>query len=57
MSGGEVSVNRMNRACPGLTAQRVVGWTVTGQQVCSNKQTIIVNDSGAPCQLIVFSRT
>lgn len=56
LAGGEVWLNRLPRACPGLRFQGGFTWDVRGTLVCSNEQTIYVREDGTPCQLGVFTR-
>lgn len=56
LAGGEVWVNKLPRICPGLKFEQGFAWSVTGGMVCSNQQTIIVNNTGTFCQLGEFSR-
>lgn len=56
MRNGDVWVNKLPRQCPSLKFQGGFTWDVRGMTVCSNQQTIYVNDVGTPCQLGVFTR-
>ena len=56
MAGGEVWVNKLPRSCPGLNFEQGFSWKITGGLVCSNQQTITVNNTGTFCQLGEFSR-
>jgi hypothetical protein len=56
LTGGEVWLNRLPRACPGLKSQGGFNWEVRGTTVCSNEQTIYVLEDRTPCQLGVFTR-
>ncbi len=55
MRNGDVWVNTLTSACPGLKIDQGFTWEVRGTLVCSNEQTIY-SQSGAPCQLGEFSR-
>ena len=56
LNDGEVWLNTLPRACPGLKFQGGFTWDVRGMQVCSNQQTIYVREDGTPCQLGAFAR-
>ncbi len=56
LAGGEVWVNKLPRSCPGLKFEQGFSWKITGGLVCSNQQTITVNNTGTFCQLGEFSR-
>lgn len=55
MDNGDVWVNTLPRACPGLKIDQGFTWQVRGTLVCSNQETIYTKDGG-PCQLGAFSR-
>lgn len=56
LRNGEVWVNRLPRACPGLKFQQGFSWEVRGTRVCSNQESIRVKDDGTPCMLGEFAR-
>jgi hypothetical protein len=56
LRNGEVWVNRLPHACPGLKIQQGFSWDVRGTLVCSNQQMIRVKDEGTPCMLGEFAR-
>lgn len=56
LAGDEVWVNKLPRSCPGLKFEQGFAWSITGGLVCSNQQTIVVNNTGTFCQLGEFSR-
>jgi hypothetical protein len=56
LSDSEIWINHLPRTCPGLKSQQGFTWEVLGMQVCSNQQTIYVNEVGTPCQLGAFTR-
>jgi hypothetical protein len=56
LRNGETWVNRLPRACPGLKFQQGFSWEVHGTLVCSNQETIRVQNEGTPCMLGEFAR-
>ena len=56
LNNGEVWVNRLPRACPGLKFQQGFSWEVHGTLVCSSQESIRVKDEGTPCMLGEFAR-
>jgi hypothetical protein len=57
LRNGDTWTNTMPRACPGLKLSGGFSWEVTGTQVCSNKERIVVKETGTPCLLGEFSKT
>jgi len=56
LRNGEVWLNTLPRACPGLKFQQGFSWEVRGTLVCSNQEMIRVKDEGTPCMLGEFAR-
>lgn len=56
MRNGDVFVNRMSPACPGLKFEGGYTWQVRGTLVCGKQQTIEVLNAGNTCMLGAFTR-
>jgi hypothetical protein len=56
LRNGEVWSNTLPRVCPGLKFEQGFSWTVSGNLVCSNQQSIRVKDEGTTCLLGAFTR-
>ncbi len=53
MNSGDRWVNRLAQTCPSLKFKGF-SWDARASMVCSDQQTIIVNEDGTPCQLGSF---
>ena len=56
LRNGEIWSNKLQHACSGLKFEQGFSWEVTGNLVCSNMQTIHVQNAGTPCQLGAFTK-
>lgn len=56
LGNGEVWVNKLPRACPGLKLSGGFSWEVHGTLVCSNQERITVRETGTLCVIGEFSR-
>ncbi|HEX5005950.1 MAG TPA: DUF6491 family protein [Hyphomonadaceae bacterium] len=56
LRNGEVWINHLPRACPGLKFQQAFSWEIRGTLACSNQEMIRVKDEGTPCMLGEFLR-
>lgn len=57
MNGGKVRIwrNDLPRACPGLTFERGIAYTIRGGEICSNMQVVYVINRWTPCFLGAFT--
>jgi hypothetical protein len=53
MNNGDRWVNRLAQRCPSMKFKGF-SWDAKASTVCSDQQTIIVNEDGTPCQLGSF---
>lgn len=56
LRNGDIWSNKLPHACSGLKFEQGFSWEVTGNMVCSNQQTIHVQNAGTPCQLGAFTK-
>lgn len=56
LRNGEIWSNKLPHACSGLKFEQGFSWEVSGNLVCSNMQTIHVQNAGTPCQLGEFTK-
>lgn len=56
MRNGDVFLNRMSPACPGLKFEGGFSWQVRGTRVCGRQQMIEVLNAGNTCMLGDFTR-
>lgn len=56
LRSGEIWSNKLQHACSGLKFEQGFSWEVSGNLVCSNMQTIRVQNTSTPCQLGVFTK-
>jgi hypothetical protein len=57
MFGGPVKIwrNDLPRACPGLTFEKGIAFTIRGGEICSNMQVVYVINRWTPCFLGPFT--
>jgi hypothetical protein len=56
LRNGEVWKNTLPRVCPGLNSRQAFSWDVRGTLVCSNQQSIKVQEEGTTCLLGEFAK-